>query len=275
MPLAPASASKASPSGRRWLAACWAWGLACCLLVWIGKPAHAQAPGPLIAAASDLKFALEEVMAAYRAETGQSLRVSYGSSGQFFTQIRQGAPYELFLSADEALVFQLADQGLTQGRGAIYGWGKLVLWAPAGSPLRPDTELAGLRQLLAQGGLGKLSIANPAHAPYGAAAQQALQSAGLWAAVQPHLLLGENVSQAAQFAVSGAQGGLVALSLALSPALQGKGAYAAVRESLYQPLRQRMVLLRQASPQAQAFYQYLQQAPARAVLRRYGFALPE
>ncbi len=231
---------------------------------------------PLIAAASDLKFALDEVLSAYRAETGRILRVSYGSSGQFFTQIRQGAPYELFFSADEAFAFQLADQGLTQGRGAVYALGKLVLFAPKNSALRVDAELSGLQQMLAQGGVRKFAIANPTHAPYGAAAQQALQRAGLWAAVQPHLVLGENVSQAAQFAATGgAQGGLVALSLAMSPALQGLGTHVAVNESLYQPLRQRMVLTRHASPEAQAFYDYMQQPPARAVLRRYGFSLPD
>lgn len=248
----------------------------CVALFLLGlAPAQAQTRSPLIAAASDLKYALDEVLAQYRADTGRTMRVSYGSSGQFFMQIRQGAPFELFFSADEALVFQLADLGLTQGRGALYGVGKLVLFAPAGSPLLLDADLAGLKAQLAQGGLRKFAIANPAHAPYGAAAQQALQRLGVWPAVQPHLVLGESASQAAQFSASGAaQGGLLPLSLALSPALQGRGRHVLVRESLYEPLRQRMVLTRQASDQAQAFYAYLQQPAARAVLLRYGFAQP-
>ena len=231
--------------------------------------------GPSIAAASDLKFALDEIAAAFQKETGKAVRVSYGSSGNFLRQIAQDAPFELFMSADEGFVFQLVDQNLTVDRGALYAIGRIVLFAPRGSPLLPDAQLADLRRALADGRIARFAIANPDHAPYGRAAMEALKSTGLWDALQPRLVLGENVSQAAQFAASGStQGGIFAYSLALAPAFSNAGSYALVPEHLHQPLRQRMVLTRKAGETARAFYAYLQQPAARTVLRRYGFALP-
>ena len=249
-------------------------------LLWVGllalesAPARAQATAT-IAAASDLKFALDEIAAAFRTQTGQSLRLSYGSSGNFMRQIAQDAPFELFLSADESFVFQLADQNRTVDRGVLYAIGRIVLFVPTGSPLQVDAQLMDLRRALTDGRLRRFAIANPEHAPYGRAAKQALTSAGLWEAVQGHLVLGENVSQAAQFAVSGsAQGGIFAYSLALAPPFAGAGRHVLIPESQHQPLRQRMVLTRKAGAVARAFFTYLQQPPARAVLRRYGFVLP-
>lgn len=226
-----------------------------------------------VAAASDLKFAMDELIGQYQAQTGRKVQAVYGSSGQFFMQIGQGAPFDIFLSADESLVAQLADKGLTQGAGVLYGVGSLVLFVPKGSLLKPD--LADLRLALTDGRLKRFAIANPAHAPYGRAARQSLEKLGLWPAIEPRLVLGENVSQAAQFATSGAaQGGIFALSLVLAPALQAAGSYIAVPADLYDPLRQRMVLLRRAGPDAQAFYSWLQESQARAVLQRYGFSMP-
>ncbi len=226
-----------------------------------------------LAAASDLKFAMDELIVQYQAQTGRKVQAVYGSSGQFYTQISQGAPFDIFLSADETLVAQLEGKGLTQGAGVLYGVGRLVLFVPKGSLLKP--ELADLRLALDEGRLRRFAIANPAHAPYGRAAQQTLQALGLWPAIEPRLVLGENVSQAAQFAASGAaEGGLFALSLALAPALQQAGSYLAVPAELHAPLRQRMVLLRRAGPDAQAFYAWLQAQPAKAVLQRYGFSTP-
>ncbi|MCZ4312113.1 molybdate ABC transporter substrate-binding protein [Comamonadaceae bacterium G21597-S1] len=240
----------------------------------VGQPAAAQT-GPAVAAASDLKFALDDVAAAFRAQTGQSVRISYGSSGNFMRQIQQDAPFELFLSADETFVFQLAQQGHTIDRGALYATGRIVLFAPTRSPLRVDPQLADLRAALSDGRITRFAIANPEHAPYGRAAREALQSAGLWDTLQGRLVLGENVSQAAQFAVSGStQGGIFAYSLALAPAFAHAGRYVLVPENMHQPLRQRMVLTRKAGPEARAFYQYLQQPPARAIFKRFGFVLP-
>ncbi|MCV2370717.1 molybdate ABC transporter substrate-binding protein [Roseateles oligotrophus] len=240
-----------------------------------GAGAQTNQEAPAIAAASDLKFALDEAARAFKQQTGLGLRLSYGSSGNFYAQIAQGAPFQLFLSADEGLVFKLAEQGLTLDRGQLYGLGRLVLFAPSDSKLKPDAELADLRLALNDGRLRKLAIANPEHAPYGRAAKQALQSAGLWAALAPKLVLGENVSQAAQFAVSGStQGGLFAYSLALAPQFAQAGRYVLIPEALHEPLRQRMVLTQKAGPAARQFYAYLQAPAGRAILQRHGFDLP-
>jgi molybdate transport system substrate-binding protein len=236
----------------------------------------ASATAPLVAAASDLQFALDEIVARFRRDTGIAPRVTYGSSGNFTRQIEQGAPFELFLSADEAYVDRLAARGLTQGDGALYAIGRIVLFAPHGSTLLPDPELKNLAARLASGEAGRLAIANPEHAPYGRAAQEALRSLGLWESVQPKLLLGENVAQAAQFASSGnADGGIIAYSLALSPTLRDRGTFVLLPESLHAPLRQRMVLTKGASPDAARLYEYLRSPAGRAILRQYGFALPE
>jgi molybdate transport system substrate-binding protein len=233
-------------------------------------------PGPMVAAAADLQFALDEIVAQFRRETGVDARVTYGSSGNLARQIEQGAPYELFLSADEAYVRRLAERGLTRDRGHLYAIGRIVLFVPRGSPLQADPQLAGLARRLASGQLERLAIANPEHAPYGRAAEQALRKLGLWERVQPHLLFGENVSQAAQFAASGnADGGLIAYSLALAPTLRGRGSFALLPDSLHAPLRQRMVLLERATPGAARLYEHLRSPASRAILARYGFVLPE
>lgn len=231
--------------------------------------------GPPIAAAADLKFALDAVAAQFKADTGKEVRVTYGSSGNFAKQLEQDAPFELFLSADEALVFKLADAGKTLDRGSLYAEGRVVLFAPTGSTLKPDADFADLKAALADGRIQKFAIANPEHAPYGVAAQQALESKGLWDAVKPKLVLGENVSQAAQFATAGsAQGGIFAYSLALSPEVSKLGTFALVPAAWHKPLKQRMVLMKNAGESAKALYEYMQSPPARAVLRKFGFVLP-
>jgi molybdate transport system substrate-binding protein len=230
---------------------------------------------PTIAAASDLQFALDEIAAAFRRDRGARLRVVYGSSGTLARQIRDGAPFELFLSADEEFVTRLADAGLTRDAGALYAVGRIALFAPRGSPLEPRDGLDGLRRLLDDGGVTRFAIANPAHAPYGRAAEAALRARGLWSRIQPFLVLGDTVSQAAQFATTGnAVGGIVAYSLALAPPVRDRGTFALLPETLHPPLRQRMVLVRGAGPVAERFYAYLQEPAARAIFERYGFALP-
>lgn len=247
------------------------------LLLAMPGPAAAQGPAnaPLIAGASDLQFALAEIAQAFRATTGQEVRLSLGSSGNITRQIEQGSPVELFLSADEAFVFRLAEGGHTRDRGTLYGIGRIVLFTPPGSPIAPSGGMEAVRAALAAGQITRFAIANPEHAPYGRAAQEALRAAGLWEGMSPRLVLGENVSQAAQFAIAGgSQGGIVAYSLVLAPALQGRGTYTLLPETLHEPLRQRMVLTRRAGPVAIAFHDFMQQPAAREIMRRYGFALP-
>ena len=231
---------------------------------------------PVVAAAADLQFALEEIARSFRRETGQDLRLSFGSSGNFATQIENGAPFQLFLSADEDYVSRLKARGLTLDDGLLYAIGRIVLFIPTGSTLKVDADLHDLRAALADGRLKKFAIANPEHAPYGRAARAALQHEGLWEAIQPFLVLGENAAQAAQFATSGsAQGGIIPLSLAQAPALTRLGRFTLLPADWHPPLRQRMVLLRGATEPAKAFYAYLQTPAARAVFSRYGFIPPD
>lgn len=236
----------------------------------------AAAESPLVACASDLQFAMPEIAAAFEARTGERLRLSMGSSGNFARQIRQGAPYELFLSADERYVLDLHRDGLTRDAGALYAVGRVALVVPHGSPLAADGTLADLRAALDDGRLSKFAIANPEHAPYGQRAEEILRHAGLWQRIRPRLVYGENVAQAAQFATSGATGGgLVAWSLALAPPVSARAAYALVPADWHAPLRQRMVLLPGAGAVAERFYGFLQEVPARRILARYGFTLPD
>lgn len=239
-------------------------------------PGFAQTDAPIIAAASDLQFALEEIAAQFAAETGQTVRVSFGSTGNFARQIREGAPFQIFMAADEQFIFDLARDGFTRDDGELYAIGRIVVMVPNGSTLTADGTLDNLRQALDHGQISRFAIANPDHAPYGARAREALEHAGLWDDIQPFLVQGENVSQAAQFALSGnAAGGIIALSLALAPQLQGRGRFAVIPETAHAPLRQRMALLTGAGEVAQAFYDYLSQPAARDVMVRYGFQLPE
>lgn len=236
--------------------------------------ATAQATkSPVIAAASSLQFALAEVAAAFASDTGNTVRVAYGSSGNLARQIRQGAPFELFLSADEAFVIDLARDGYARDPGVVYAIGRLALFVPTGSPLRPDGALADLDAALADGRVVRFAIANPNHAPYGQRAAEALRHQGLWEDIEPSLVFGENVSQAAQFAASGnAQGGIIPHALAVAPRLAQRGDFGLIPAEWHTPLNQRMALTNIAGPVAEQFYAYLQQDTARAILTRFGFA---
>lgn len=250
-------------------------GVAVLVLSELSGPAYGQR-APVVAAASDLNFALTAIAEQFARDGGQKVELVFGSSGTLTRQIRDSAPFEMFLSADEAFVEELAKAGLTRDRGTLYGVGRIVLFAPTGSPLNPREGLDGLARLLASGRVTRFAIANPEHAPYGRAAEAALRKRGLWTDLQPRLVLGENISQAAQFATTGnAVGGIIAYSLALAPNLKDRGTYALIPDADHAPLRQRMVLLKRAGPVVERFYRYLQEASARAILERYGFTLPK
>ena len=227
----------------------------------------------LIAAASDLKFALPPLVARFESEFALPIAVSLGSSGNLARQIQQGAPFELFLSADEALVHRLVESGHARDAGFVYAIGRVALYVSNGSKLTPDENLVELRREWQA--VRKFAIANPEHAPYGRAAQEALESLGLWAFVKPKIVYGENVTQAAQFVSTGAaQAGLIALSLAIAPELARSGQHVVLPASRHHPLRQRAALMKNAGPTALSFYQFLRHEDTRESLRRSGFAVP-
>ena len=242
----------------------------------LGSPVSAIAQDvAVVAAAADLQFALSEVASQFTKDTGKEVKLAFGSSGNFHRQIKEGAPFDIFLSADEGYVLDLAKEGLTVDEGVLYGIGRIVLIVPPESPLKPDGSLKDLAARLGEGAVKKFAIANPDHAPYGRAARAALKTAGLWDRLEGKLVLGENVSQAAQYATTGsAAGGIIAYSLALSPKVSALGQFALIPADWHEPLRQRAVLTRRAGETARSFYAYLQSPAARAVLKRFGFVLP-
>jgi molybdate transport system substrate-binding protein len=240
-----------------------------------GAQTFAQRP-PTIAAAANLNFALTEIAEQFKRERGTSVDVVFGASGTLTRQIQDGAPFELFLAADEEFPNQLFAAGLTRDGGAVYAVGRLVVFAPKGSPLTVDERLDGLARLVKSDRVGRFAIANPAVAPYGQAAEAVLRKRGLWDAIRPQLVMGDTVAQAAQFATTGnAVGGLIAYSLVLSPGFADRGTYAVIPEMDHQPLRQRMVLLKSAGTTAVQFYTYLQGNTARTILRRHGYGVPQ
>lgn len=248
----------------------------CGLLSAAVLPLRARAQGEAtVAAAADLKFALEEVARGFERETGHRLRLVFGSSGNFHAQILQGAPFHLFLSADETFVLRLADAGMTEDRGRLYALGRIGILVPRGGVLKADGGLRDLALALSDGRLKRFAIANPEHAPYGMRAREALTHAGLWDRIADRLVHGENVAQTAQFALSGStQGGIVAYSLGLAAPIAARGDFALIPGTWHRPLAQRMALIRGAPPAARAFQDHLSRPESRAVMARYGFALP-
>jgi molybdate transport system substrate-binding protein len=231
---------------------------------------------PAIAAAANLNFALSEIADAFARARGTRVDLVFGASGTLTRQIRDGAPFELFLAADEAFPNQLIAAGLTRDTGAVYAIGRLVVFAPKGSPLTVDERLDGLARLAKTGGVSRFAIANPEVAPYGKAAEAVLRKRGLWDAIRSRLVLGDTIAQAAQFATTGnAVGGLIAYSLVLAPDFGDRGAYAVIPDADYPPLRQRMVLLKRATSTAAQFYEYVLSDPARAILQKHGYAVPQ
>ena len=226
-----------------------------------------------IAAASDLTYAMNEIAGNFQKATGCTIRLSMGSSGNFLTQIENGAPFDVFFSADVAYPKKLEAEGLAApGSTYVYAIGKIVLWTRNDSLVDVGKGFSVLRDPAVQ----KIAIANPAHAPYGRAAEEALRHSGVYEAVKGRLVLGENISQAAEFVESGnADAGILALSLVVSPAMKAKGRVWNIPENLYAPIEQGAVALRAAAnPQgARQFLDYIKLDATTALLERYGFAL--
>ncbi|MCF8199583.1 MAG: molybdate ABC transporter substrate-binding protein [Sulfuritalea sp.] len=233
-----------------------------------------EAP-PHIAAAANLQFVLPEIVAAFTRGGGAPLRIAFGSSGNFARQIVQGAPFELFLSADERVAAVVIDAKRGEGVAQPFATGRMALFLPNGSPISADRELSDFVAAVKDGRLKRLAIANPETAPYGRAAREVLENRGLWQAVQGKLAQGDSAAQAAQFAASGAaQAGLIPLSLAHAPQLAAQGAFVTLPENWHTPLRQTIVLVKGAGPTARAFADFLRGPQAREILARSGFGLP-
>jgi molybdate transport system substrate-binding protein len=235
-----------------------------------GASAHAEKV--TIAAAADLKFAMDEIVAAFKqAHPADEVHVVYGSSGKFHTQIQQGAPYDLYFSADIAFPRGLANAGLAASEVKPYAFGRIVLWSA-----RLDASKMTLANLT-DPKISRIAIANPKHAPYGKRAEEALRAAGLWEKVEPKLVYGENIAHAAQFVQTGnAQVGIIALALALNPELANKGGYWLIPDKLHAPLEQGFIITKRAEDNAlaQRFADYIGSSPARAVMTKHGFVLP-
>ncbi len=228
-----------------------------------------------VAAAADMSAALPQLVDAYTKKTGQTVKLSFGASGNLTNQIRNGAPFDVFFSADEEYPQQLIAEGLAS-KDTLYRYaiGRLVLWVPGDSRL--DLPKLGIKALL-DPSVKKISIANPATAPYGRAAEAALRHYGIYDQVSGRLVLGENVSQAAQFVESGnAQAGLIALSHALAPAMKDKGRYWTVPLDAYPTLNQAAVVLSRSKQQdaSRKFLEFLRTPEATSLLTSYGFSLP-
>jgi molybdate transport system substrate-binding protein len=229
-----------------------------------------------IAAAADLNVALGDLIARFSASHAADVSVSYGSSGTFYAQLLSRAPFDIFFSADLEYPRQLASRGLVvDGSEFTYAIGRLALWVPSASPL--DVEHQGLQALTAAS-IAHVAIANPEHAPYGRAAVAAMRTAGVYDRVRPKLVFGENVAQALQFVQSGAaDAGIVALSLALAPLLKDKGRWIELPVDSYPRMEQGGAILKWAADvdAARALRAFVLSADGRAILKQYGFFLPE
>jgi len=244
------------------------------LLAGLAHLAAAQKLEVAVAAAADLKFAMAELSAQFRARTGAKVNVTYGSSGSFFTQLRNGAPFDLFFSADIDYPQKLDAAGLAEPATLYqYAVGRIVIWVPAASKL--DVAKLGWQALL-DPQVQKVSIANPEHAPYGRAAVTAMQKARIYEQVKPKLVFGENISQAAQFVQSGnAQAGIVALSLAISPGMKD-GRTWEIPADLHPPIEQGAIVMKDAKNKetAVAFLDFVKSKAGRDILQKYGFVTP-
>ncbi|MDF1588074.1 MAG: molybdate ABC transporter substrate-binding protein [Gammaproteobacteria bacterium] len=226
-----------------------------------------------IAAASDLKFAMDEIVTAFKqTHPYDEVDVVYGSSGKFHTQIQQGAPYDLYFSADIKYAQSLASAGLAVSDVKAYAFGRIVLWSAS-----LDASKMTLDSLLDLT-ISRIAIANPRHAPYGMRAVEALKASGLWDKLEPKLVYGENIAHTAQFVQTGnAQIGIVALALAVNPELSSKGDYYLIPDTLHTPLEQGFIItkLAEGKPAVRQFANYMSSQPARAVMIHYGFVLPD
>jgi molybdate transport system substrate-binding protein len=241
-----------------------------------GMPAVAEATGtPTVAAAASLRYALDEIARRFEKETGKSVKITFGATGSLVHQIEAGAPFQALLAADDASVKKLAKAGKTEGEPIVFARGELSVAAPKGSPVAIDAELKGLKAALAAGKVEHVAIANPETAPYGRAAQETLTKAGLWDAVKPLLVIGENIGQTATFVSTGAaEVGFIAKSLAISKEIAPKVDAAVVPDAWHQSIDHGMAVIKGASADAKAFADFVRGPQGREVLEASGFSVP-
>jgi molybdate transport system substrate-binding protein len=251
--------------------------LAILLVMLCGRHDNLRAAELTVAAAADLKFALDELASEFRSKhPAITVRISYGSSGNFYAQLQNRAPFDLFFSADIDYPRRLADAGLAQNTNVfLYAVGRIVVWMPTNSPI--DVEKLGIESLLAPS-VRKIAIANPRHAPYGVAAVAAMKSLKVYDQVEPRLVYGENIAQTAQFVQSrSADVGVIALALAISPQMRDTGRYWEIPLDAYPRMDQGGIILKwtKEPEAARAFRDFVLGEHGRAVLKRYGFFLQE
>jgi molybdate transport system substrate-binding protein len=241
----------------------------------LSSAAQVQAAPPRVAVASNFTDTLTEIAAQFRAQTGVPVRLSFGSSGNFAHQIMQGAPYDIFLSADDDYIEKLGTRVSARTPIREFAEGTLCVFVPAGSQLADVADADGLFHELTYGHYRRISIANPEYAPYGVAARQAMQSGGLWVLERDRVLIGESVAQAAQFALSGGvDAGFVPCSFSVLDTFRRAGKFITLPDSLYKPIRQYAVLLRPDNADSRRFFDFLFGDKARAVVVKYGYRIP-
>jgi molybdate transport system substrate-binding protein len=252
-----------------------AFRLICCILLASQVSGIAAAQELRVAAAADLQFVFQEVSVRFQKETGHAVKLTFGSSGNFFSQIQNGAPFDVFFSADVDYPARLEAAGLVEpGTLSRYATGRIALWVRKGSPIDINQ---GVRTL-ADAGVRKIAIANPEHAPYGRAAVAALQHEKIYDKVRDRLVLGENIAQAAQFVESSnADIGILALSLVLAPPLKSEGRYYEIPASFYPAIDQAVVILKSSKQKdiAWQFLSFLKHPEIAEFMRSNGLTVPE
>jgi molybdate transport system substrate-binding protein len=233
----------------------------------------ANAQQATVVVAANMKPAMDEIYQQYKIAGGQDLRIIYGSSGNFARQIQQGAPFNLFVSADESFPMALHRQGLTVDEGKIYAIGRLALIAHKSRKMKLSLNSAELKKVIDD--TNKIAIAKPDMAPYGKAAIDFLKALGLYESAKNKIVFGENISSATMFVTSGSAGiGLTAYSLAKSKEVMQIADHLLIPENLHEPIKQRMVLLKSPPKPVVDFYAHLQSAKARDVLKAHGYSAP-
>lgn len=235
--------------------------------------ARADAARIIVAAAANVEYAMEDLRADFRKASGIEVNAVYGSSGKLCAQIRNGAPFDVFVSADMDHPDSLSRWGYAPAKAAPYAYGKLVIWTAK------KIDLGKGLAVFADTGLGKIAVADPQRAPYGREAVKALRHSGTWAAAEPRLVFGESISQVNQYILLGSAGiGITSKSTVLSVEMKGKGTWMEVDSAAYHPIAQGAVICKHGAgehPEASArFLAYLHSRPARAILARYGYGLP-